>query len=109
MMPTNLAYFLDHLGTEGQSRCKVTHIGHALMSLCKPRGPLLPSLQLLLGLKVHKQFGSRELVDILHAAGFSVSYEEICKFERCIAVTKILHEENTGNGYIQVSDDMHLI
>lgn len=85
----------------GGTPCNQAHIGQALMQLAKPRGPLIPPMQLLLGLKAHTLFGSREIVDVLHSAGFAVSYDEIGKFLRCAAVTpEKIHEAD--NVYMQV-------
>ena len=91
----------------GGSSCVQAHIGQALMQLAKPRGPLIPPMQLLLGLKAHTLFGSREIVDVLHSAGFAVSYDEIGKFLRCAAVSPEEMDE-ADNFYMQV-DTYHTI
>ena len=104
MVPSGLTYFVEQMCSSSVSQCKIAHIGQTLMSLCKPRGPILPPLQLLLALKVHKQFGSREIVDVLHAAGFCVSYDEVSKFERCLSVTNFnsLDSDACAQLYVQV-------
>ena len=99
-IPSNLQLFVNEIGG---TICNRAHIGQALMQMAKPRGPILPPLQLLMGLKCHKQFGSRNLVDTLHAAGFCSSYDEVCKFERCAAVT-VSDINSNDSTFIQVTD-----
>ena len=83
-MPKTMRTFTAEMGSFA---CNQAHIGQALMQMAKPRGPMIHPMQLLLGFKSHTLFGSREIVDVLHSAGFSVSYDEICRFQRCAAVT----------------------
>ena len=42
-----------------------------------------------IGLFIHKFSQSRLLVDVLHSVGFSVSYSEVLKFEKCAAVSSV--------------------
>ena len=46
-----------------------------------------------IGLFVHKVSRSRLLVDILHSVGFSVSYSEVLKFEKCAAVSSVKFDD----------------
>lgn len=54
------------------------------MQAIRPRALVVP-LQIGLGIQVHRQIGSRFLVDTLHKLGFCSSYSEIQKFERSAA------------------------
>ena len=38
-----------------------------------------------LAVKLHHQFGSRELVDILHCSGYISSYDEVLRFKKSAA------------------------
>ena len=49
----------------------------------------LSPLLMTIGLFIHKFSQSRLLVDVLHSVGFSVSYSEVLKFEKCAAVSSV--------------------
>ena len=63
-------------------------VAHALMHFCMNEGYLSPLL-MAIGLFIHKKSQSRLLVDVLHSVGFSVSYSEVLKFEKCAAVSSV--------------------
>lgn len=54
---------------------KCTALSHAVIAVVRPRSFLSPLL-LGLGSFLYKKFGSRHLIDILSAVGFSSSYQE---------------------------------
>ena len=58
------------------------------MHFCMNEGYLSPLL-MAIGLFIHKKSQSRLLVDVLHSVGFSVSYSEVLKFEKCAAVSSV--------------------
>ena len=62
----------------------IASIGQAIMQNTFPNLILAP-LQLGLGLQIHQQFGSKFLIESLYSQGFSLSYAEILRFERCTA------------------------
>ena len=49
----------------------------------------LSPLLMTIGLFIHKFSQSRLLVDVLHSVGFSVSYSEVLKFEKCAAASSV--------------------
>ena len=54
------------------------------MQAVRPRAILVP-LQIGLAIQVHRQYGSRYLVDVLNKLGFCSSYSEVQKYERSAA------------------------
>ena len=98
-VPTELKEFLDILHSKSRTETanKKKHlrkiaIAHALMQFCKKEGYISPLL-LSIGLFIHKVSRSRLLVDVLHAVGFSVSYSEVIKFEKCAAVSNLSSDD----------------
>ena len=63
---------------------RIASIGQAIMQAVRPKAIIGP-LQIGLGVQMHKQFGSRFLIDSLHSHGFCSSYSEVQKFERSAA------------------------
>ena len=50
-----------------------------------------------LAVKVHHQFGSRDLIDILHSSGYICSYDEVLRFRKSAAkVTTQDHDVYKG-------------
>ena len=62
----------------------LTSVGQVIMQSVGPRILNMP-LQLGLGVQMHRQFGSRFLIDTLNELGFCSSYSEIERYERCAA------------------------
>ena len=62
------------------------------MQFCKNERYLYPLL-LAIGQFVHKMLRSWLLVNVLHSVGFSVSYSEVIKFEKCAAVSSIKFDD----------------
>ena len=77
---------------EKKNELRKIAVAHALMQFCKNEGYLSPLL-MAIGLFVHKVSRSRRLVDILHSVGFSVSYSEVLKFEKCTAVSSVKFDD----------------
>ncbi|KAF4530425.1 hypothetical protein B566_EDAN015256 [Ephemera danica] len=84
IVPPSLKKLLDGIITgkrsNENSQKKCTFISHAILSATRPRSFISPLL-LTLGVKLHRLYGSRQLVDIMSALGCSESYHEIHKFE----------------------------
>ena len=57
------------MNKQESTRIKVASIGQAIMQSVRPRMLNMP-LQLLLGMQMYKQFGSRFLIDTLNEFGF---------------------------------------
>ena len=85
-LPLSLQQFLKLL-FPGKHNIKVASIGQAIMQATRPRVLLAP-LQIGLGIQMHHHFGSRFLIDSLHAHGFCCPYSEVKKFERSAAVSQ---------------------
>lgn len=77
----SLQTFLEILFSEKDSDLKVSSIGQAIMQAVRPCG-LLPPLQIGLGVQLNHNFGSRFLIDVCHALGFSASYDEVNRFHQ---------------------------
>ena len=54
------------------------------MQSVAPRASITP-LQLALGMQVHREYGSRNLVSILHRFGFCCSYSDVLNYSRSAA------------------------
>lgn len=64
-------------GAVGKRRCST--IVQAIMSACRPRSYTSPLL-LALGVFIHKNFGSRELLEMLSSLGVSATYKEVTRY-----------------------------
>ncbi|KAJ8895907.1 hypothetical protein PR048_001247 [Dryococelus australis] len=75
-----------------------TAIGEAMMSACRPRSYISPTV-LGIGVYIHRHQASRQLVDILSSLSFSTSYEEVqnTNFRLWITTEQILGESKKGN------------
>ncbi|KAJ8885915.1 hypothetical protein PR048_012121 [Dryococelus australis] len=81
-----------------------TVIGEAIMSACRPRSYISPTL-LGIGVYIHWHHASRQLVDILSSLSFSASYKEV---QRC-EFSALEHDRVNTSGikklYIQYAFD----
>ena len=84
-LPTSLKLMLERLFSGKDTRKKVGSIGQAIMQAARPRALMSP-LQLGLAVQLHHHFGSRFLIDLLHALGFCSSYSEVQRFLSSAAV-----------------------
>ena len=84
-LPGTLKLFLQNIFVGKGSDTKVASIGQAIMQSARPRILNTP-LQLGLGVQMHRQFGSRFLIDTLNQLGFCSSYSEIQRYERSAAI-----------------------
>lgn len=85
-IPETLRIFLDEIVAKGgggeKFDAKAAGIGHAILTAAKQESFLSP-LQTGLAAVLRKKFSSEELLRILHALGYSASYEEAVEFEAC--------------------------
>ena len=75
-----------------------------------PRGFQCP-LQLSLGVQLHSQYASRNLINILHSLGFCCSYESAREYEKCAAVsegTSLMKSENSLIQYVADNVDHNI-
>ena len=84
-LPGILKAFLNNLFVGKLAEIKVAPIGQAIMQSVSLRILNMP-LQLGLGVQMHRQFGSRFLIDTLNKLCFCSSYSEIQRYKRCAAV-----------------------
>uniref|UniRef100_A0ABD2WYE4 Uncharacterized protein n=1 Tax=Trichogramma kaykai TaxID=54128 RepID=A0ABD2WYE4_9HYME len=101
-IPKKLKYFLEKLILNRYRKEKnsvhyepsIISIAHAIMSAMFPL-LIHSSLQIAVGIALHRKFGSKELVDMCHTMGFSCSYNEVRTYE----TSAVMQAE------IQVKDD----
>lgn len=86
-IPASLKLLLDTVttqrknqGNEIKHENKVKSIAHAIISTTRPRSFTSPIL-LGIGTFLYRKYGSRNLVDVLSALGFSSSYNDVRNFE----------------------------
>lgn len=77
-------------------------ISEVIISSCRPRSYISPLL-LELGVFLHRNYASRNLIDVLSSLGFSVGYNEIQRCEYSILVSE--QEETHSDGFIQFAFD----
>ena len=75
---------------------RTASIGQAIMQAVRPKAIVTP-LQIGLGVQMHRQLGSRFLIDSLHSHGFCTSYSEVQKFERSAAFHQGTEIEGINN------------
>lgn len=91
-LPPKIQFFLNSLilNTPGKKEKKANYekvIGsaaHVLMSAICPRYFLSPLL-LSLAVTLHREFGTKNIIEIFHSCGLTASYKETQKYEMCAA------------------------
>ena len=109
-LPKNLEYLLQKIilnqyRKEKNSESRETviiSIAHAIMTASFPRLIHSP-LHIAVGVALHRKFGSRELVDICHAMGFSCTYNEVRTYESSAALQGEIELKN--GAFIQFVSD----
>ena len=91
-LPSSLRLFLNTLFVGDKTDRKVASIGQCMLQACRPKA-IRPPLQIGLAVQLHHQFGSRFLIDMLSAMGFSSSYYETKLFERNAVVSNSINIE----------------
>lgn len=84
-LPSTLKLFLQSLFVGKDIDRKIVSIGQAIMQAVRPRVIVAP-LQIGLGVQMHRQYGSRFLIESLRQHAFCSSYPEVQKYERSAAV-----------------------
>lgn len=90
LLPDSLQLFLEELlktkskKVDANKQRKAVAIGQVIVSALRPRSFLSPLL-FGLGVTLHRLFGSKLLLDMLHNLGFCSSYNEAGKFEDSVA------------------------
>ncbi|KAJ8879471.1 hypothetical protein PR048_020079 [Dryococelus australis] len=79
ILPSVLQTFLNILITKSGSDLEKAAVGQAIMQACRPRS-FICLIPLGIGVQVHRDFGSRLLIDELYRLGFSVSYDEVQRY-----------------------------
>lgn len=102
-IPPKLKFFLDTLilNTQGKKKLSsnykqiIASTAHVLMSASFPRYYLSP-LQLALGVLLHREFGTKNVIEMFHACGLTASYAEVRKYEMSAAKhTEIALQQGT--------------
>ena len=81
-----LSLFLQTLFVGNDIDVKIASVGQTIVQAVRPR--VVAPLQIGLGIQMHRQFGSRFLIDSLNRHGFSSSYTEVQKYERSAAANR---------------------
>lgn len=79
-IPRKLLSFLSLLFGKSENDKKVISVANVIISGVRPRSFISPVL-FSLAIYLHRKFGSKILLDLLHSLGFSESYKEALKFE----------------------------
>ena len=79
-----------------KNNLRTISICHSIIA--QSRHHVLTPITLGLGLHIHHEFGSRHLVEELHALGHSVSYDEIRRFLTSIALDQQSHDVYVPKG-----------
>ena len=87
-IPETLKRFLQSLILSKKKDCTVTKrrctaIAHSIISTCRPRSFVSPLL-LAIAVYIHKNYASRELIDILSSMNFSDDYTEVQRLEQAL-------------------------
>lgn len=104
-LPRELPLFMNALALSKNPSAdqvrKCLAIQNAIVALIRPRyiSPLLMGI----GTLIHRRTASRYIVDILNAFGFSLSYQEIMKMQKCAATEP--QRKKLESAYIQHSWD----
>jgi hypothetical protein len=88
-IPTSLSFLLQKIMTTGQrnndltaeKQLKIAATALSIMSCARSRSFLSP-LHLSLSLWLHKNYGSKTLVELLSKLGFAATYNEVINFEK---------------------------
>ena len=78
-LPSSLNCFLEEIIVSKEGDLKIASIGQAIMQAVMPKALIAP-LQIGLAVQMHRQFGSRFLIDSLYNHGFCSSYKETQRF-----------------------------
>ena len=95
-VPPTLRLLLSHLFSGNQTDLKKAAIGQSIVQAVRSRAVMAP-LQFGLSVLLHQHYRSKYLIDTLHAMGFSSSYKEALKFERCAAALNGCELDNLIN------------
>ena len=79
-VPKLLTVFLENII---KPPTKQTSIGHAIVQANKPKSAISPLL-FGIGVSLDHMFGSRILLDFISRLGFSVSYDELCRYKQSL-------------------------
>ena len=103
-LPTSLRHFLECILCPKKSDIRIASIGQAIMQASRPRGIQAP-LQIGLGVHLHSQYASYNMLETLHSLGFSCSHAEVRNFEKNAATCQGTDIPNYSNQFIQYSAD----
>ena len=83
-LPLSLQVLLKNTFPKNCSDVIISSIGQLLIQHSRPRTIFTP-LQVGLAVQMHRQFGSRFSIDLLHRQGFNMSCDEVLNYERSAA------------------------
>lgn len=108
IVPESLFILISLLctGSQGEENEADTDLKTRVLSICQDiifvasKGRKLTPKHLGLGLTVHQATRSKELVQLLHSAGHSVSYETVLRVDNTIANNVIERFKQNGNVFV---------
>ena len=103
-LPASLRDFLSTLFVGKDKNLKNAGIGQAIMQAVAPRTAVTP-LQIGLAIQVHRQYGSKNLVQELHSLGFCTSYSDVSKYIRSAAFHQGTDMHLTEGSFVQYIAD----
>ncbi|XP_071642214.1 uncharacterized protein [Temnothorax longispinosus] len=105
-VPESLQLFLSEVmlkgkrGNEESLERKKDSIAHAIISVTRPRS-FLSSIQIGVGVFLHRKFGSKLLIDTLSNLGLCASYNNVTLFEASAVVnSEVLIKEHAFSQYV---------
>ena len=102
-LPKAVVTFFSRIIRSKSSKKKIASIAQSLVQAARPNTLMMP-LQVHLAVSMHSQLASRYLIDLLHAFGFCMSYNEVRIFLRNAAV-----ESNTLNSIVSSSNHIQYV
>ena len=103
-LPISLPSFLKNIITHNNSQLKIATLGQALTQASCPRNIQCP-LQHALGVQLHSQYASHNLIETLHSMGLCCSFKSARDYEKCAAIIDGNTIHKSDNSFIQYVAD----
>ena len=109
MVPETLKCFVDGVtqprsGRNKNSDRKSTTIQQAIMSASRPRSFVSPIL-LSVAVYIHRRYGHKDLINLLHNTGLAESYTEALRYENSLLLDSSRPDDTVIDGFMQFAFD----